>query len=167
MGFLLHVKYVGAKPPFELADKNFAVFAQAQVDDALAVQRQGCAHELGQPLFAERVFDDAELAAQGDFFGPGGAANGGGRAKGGELHKVWRFVHGSVVRVQEVVVVVGHDGVFDTITFDQGGALGALDVQSVYSHVIARLLHVYALQLGRRWAAWASRMMVKLPRPLL
>ena len=148
MGFLLHLKDVGAKAAFELTNQHFAVFGQAQVDDAVAVQRQCCAHELGLAQFAKRVFDDAKFAAQGNLFGTGGAAYRGERARGGKPHKVWHLIHGLPVRVEEVVVVVRHDGVLHAVFLDQDGALGALDVQAVYAHVIARLVHLNALQLG-------------------
>ena len=134
----------------QLADEHLAIFRDAQVVDAVAVERQRRAEELRR---AEGIFHDAELAPHRHLLRAGAATHGDGRARR-RVDEVGRFEHRLPVRVVEVVVVVGDDGVFDAFVLNQHGALRALDVEAVDQDRAAGLrqvdrLHLRALEFAR------------------
>ena len=134
-----------AVPTTQLPEQYFVVGRERQILDAITIQRQSGAQVLRIAFEAKRVLDDAEFAANGHFFGADATAHGNWRAAGGE-DEVGRLKLGPVVGVEEVVVVVGNDGVFGAADLDQDGALGALDVETVSHDVLAGLAHAQGVE---------------------
>ena len=92
-------------------------------------------------LEPEGIFDDAELATDSHFLGIDAAAN----CQWGALRRVdevGRLELRHVVRVAEVVVVVGDDGVLLTLVGDEHCTLRTLDVKPVNDDVSRRLTHL-------------------------
>ena len=140
------VEDIAAEAAFELADQHLAVCADGQVVDAVAVQRQRGADELGG---AERVAHQPQFATHCHPLRAGRSADGRRRAAGDQVDEHRRLPHCAPVRVVEAVVVVADDGVLHAVLLDQHGALGALDVEPVDLDVSAGLAQVDLRQLGR------------------